>query len=291
MDDLNTNRYLPFPETDFDKNGNLKKVRSRMLRKLLKYEFKNTFKAVGLAAIIYAAVAAFICAFGFLSFHTVDSQTVSNISKVSGFTFWVLGIVVLIYGALFLFIFPIISSFIRYGKSFFRSQGYLTHSIPATPEEQLLSKRICAFVYSFACAVIASAGIAFAILPAITFESFDLSTILSDIEFPQAINDWIYLTLAFPIGVWTAHSVCGFVRCWFHRGLKVWVFILILVGGYFATLYGTVTLTLVFEAEEFYLSPLASRIINWILLAGSCVLSYFIFRYEAYTLRKKINLK
>ena len=292
MDDLRENRYLPFPESDFDKNGNLKKLRGRMLSKLLKYEFKNTFKSLFVAGVVYLAVAAFICAFGFLSIHTLDSSGISDITKTSSFVLWVLGFALLIYGALFMIIFPLITSFIRYGKTFFRSQGYLTHSIPATPEEQVLTKRICAFVFIFASAVVAVVGIVLAALPMITLD-LGATPPIEEVQgnLLQAINDSIYAALALPIGVWTIHSVCGFVRCWFHRGLKVWVFILLLVGLYFVTLYTSVTLTLVFADAQVRISPLVSRIINWLLLAGECVASYFIFRFEAQTLRKKINLK
>ena len=42
---------LPFPATDYDKNGKLKKVRGRVLKKLLKYEFKALLKPIFIAAI------------------------------------------------------------------------------------------------------------------------------------------------------------------------------------------------------------------------------------------------
>lgn len=283
MDGLNENRFLPFPKEDYDKNGSLKKIRSHMLKKLLKYECKATLQKIGIAAIVYTSMALFLCLFGLL---VVNNTGGTELTETIGFVFWVIGIVFFVYAALFMLIFPLIITMKRYGSSLFGSLGYLTLSIPATPEEHILAKRISGFINGLVAIVVSVLGIMLAISPMEPI--FGSSDVAVDALF---IHDLIFWLIAFPLEILTLISICGFLRCWFHRGLKVWVFILSLVGLYFMLLYGIVAFAILSDAGKLVITPLGWRIIGWVNVALSCVVCYFTFRFETNTLRNKVNLK
>ncbi len=135
---------LPFPPEDYDKKGQLKRVRKRMFKKLFKSEMRF-YLPIMLCLMGVMLVSGIV--FGiFLKQNRgtwrEDTDHVGHfITVFSGFIF----VVACSGGILFMNMhFP--NS--RYNKNFFQGEGYLTFSIPASMEEHVLSKRVAAFFCS-----------------------------------------------------------------------------------------------------------------------------------------------
>ena len=123
---------LPFPQIDY-KNGNLKRVRGRMLKKLLKYEYKY--------ALPYLLVAAGVLIFASLLLG-VQIFSLQKSDTASDTPLFMLSIILYIYANLAVLIMPIGMAERRFAKHFFGSEGALTLSIPASAEEHILAKHI-----------------------------------------------------------------------------------------------------------------------------------------------------
>ena len=125
---------LAFPDADYNQNGKLKTVRGRMLKKLLKYELKGLMPIFLLVGTVLS-----FAIFSGLSFRFVGNSenTFSIIASVLCMLVFIFSII----GSMFAsWIVPVQ----RYDNNFFKAEGYLTFSIPASMEEQLLAKRITA---------------------------------------------------------------------------------------------------------------------------------------------------
>lgn len=132
-----------FPESDLDKNGNLKPVRGRVLKKLLKYECKALFNGM-LILTIALIVFSILLAVQIPLYENQQRATMYESNKTPWF--------LILTGCLafFLNFGTIIVSLIlpsqRYRKNFFKDEGYLTFSIPASAHEQILAKHISAII-------------------------------------------------------------------------------------------------------------------------------------------------
>lgn len=105
-----------------------------MLGKLLKYDLKYIYKVLG---IYYAIVIA-----GVLIFLATDFENPSGIVEfihlfVGGASFGL---------SIGLFVNAITRSWVRFQKNFYGDEAYLTHTLPVTKRELLLSKTIASFV-------------------------------------------------------------------------------------------------------------------------------------------------
>ncbi|MBQ8429621.1 MAG: hypothetical protein IJX30_05955 [Clostridia bacterium] len=133
--DVGEKAKLPFPQEDYDKNGKLKTVRKRMLKKLMKYEFRALFPyLLTLVALLFA----FAIVFG------VHIRLAQDVEKLKP---WLV-LTGMLYGFtnFGLFIVTYSTAHKRYKKNFFGDEGYLTFSIPASAEEHILAKHLSTLV-------------------------------------------------------------------------------------------------------------------------------------------------
>lgn len=121
---------LPFPQEDY-KDGKLKPVRKRMLKKLLKYEFRALFPyLLTLAAVLIGLAIAFGIHIRLLSTNEKLKKWIVLTGMLYGYT------------NIGLFFVTYVKAHRRYKKNFFGDEGYLTFSIPASADEHILAKHI-----------------------------------------------------------------------------------------------------------------------------------------------------
>lgn len=129
-------RCSVIPESDLNKNGRIKAVRKQMLNKLLKYDYRALFKYL-LPCYIAMFALSLVSGASFLILRYSSSTMAGRIfSSVMGLYVLSVFVCVVICG---------ISIPVRYYKNLFSGEGYLTLSIPATPEEHIFSKLISGF--------------------------------------------------------------------------------------------------------------------------------------------------
>lgn len=139
---MDVTTYNALPETDY-KNGKLRPVRGRMVKKLLKYEWKAIFPALIICGIVLAALTLFICIFGRAGFEFLFSENENPIEYPATTVLTTVLTMVLYMSALMIVVFmPLGMSLNRYHKNFFKEEGYLTFSIPASMEEHILAKHL-----------------------------------------------------------------------------------------------------------------------------------------------------
>lgn len=122
---------LPFPQEDYNEKGKLKPVRKRMLKKLLKYEFRALFPyLLTLAAVLIGLAIAFGIHIRLLSTNEKLKKWIVLTGMLYGYT------------NIGLFFVTYVKAHRRYKKNFFGDEGYLTFSIPASADEHILAKHI-----------------------------------------------------------------------------------------------------------------------------------------------------
>lgn len=125
------------PEKDLNKSGNIKAMRGSMLKKLLKHDFRALAKFLIPCYLAMAALSVVSC----LLFEIAKGTSSAETAIKAATAFWSL----LSLGVSAASVVSVIAVVFRFYKNLFSGEGYLTMSIPATPEEQLLSKLISAF--------------------------------------------------------------------------------------------------------------------------------------------------
>ena len=127
---------FPIPESDY-KNGKLKKVRGRMLKKLLKYEMEYLFLPVLIGSIL---VLVFSLLLG-LQIRTLAKGNTEVTAPLFSLFITLYG-----YSAFAMLILPIGLSDRRMRKNFFEGEGAVTFSIPASAEEHLFAKHLATMI-------------------------------------------------------------------------------------------------------------------------------------------------
>lgn len=122
-----------------------------MLGKLIKHEFKSTYRIfipiyIGLALLIAAA-----CLFIELLKHYNSAP----LTIISGF-----GIILLVFGIIFVFISPYIFLSMRFYKTTATREAYLTFTVPAETHQILLGKFIVSFAWTVVTMILAYFSIA-----------------------------------------------------------------------------------------------------------------------------------
>ena len=277
----------PLPEEDYRPNGKVKNVRGRILKKLLKYEFKYYLKPMLIAMSALFAVATTLCVLGCF----LTAEDVGGTGELLRVLFWALSLLLFVFGALFVLLFPFILAHKRYKKQFFTSEGYLTLSIPASPQEHILAKRIAAYVMSAASSILVSIAVLVALIPIFVLSMKGGLTTLPPIQVDLNVGDVIYSLLQSLIWPLLLLALEGGYLCWQHRGLKKWMVALLVAGIYILSVFANIFLGSLF----FELSPKVLNLIyeigKWVLLAVEMGALYLLFLYETKTLQKKINLK
>ena len=278
----------PFPDEDYDKNGNLRKVRGRMLKKLLKYEFKAYINPM---LIMFAALFGLSLALCVLGCFLTPEDFAYEAEDGTRMLVWIIALVIFIWVALASIFFPVGYATKRYHKQFFTSQGYLTLSIPASPEEHILAKRIAALVAMAVGTVAAFLAVIIAFIPVAEIAFADDGTTGEIIA--SSVNGWdvLYTILEILLTPILLITACCAFTCWQHRGLKKWMIVLLFVGLYFLS----TVLTVAFVELALQIPPQAwERILiagKWVVSVLKCLILYLLYRFETQTLRKKINLK
>ncbi len=150
---------LPFPEKDYNKKGELKKVRGRMLKKLLKSEFKH-YLPLTLCFMGLLLLTSIFCGVGLRKMVFLDETTNTPFFDIVSLTSILLFIGCCVGAAVFTAVYPIA----RYEKNFFQNEGYLTFSVPASMEEHVLAKRIMAVLCTCAMAIVLILSIVLALV-------------------------------------------------------------------------------------------------------------------------------
>ncbi len=278
----------PLPDEDYDKNGKLRNVRGRILKKLLKYEFKAYLMPMLIATSVLFAVAIALCVLGCF----MTTEDFSGDGEELRVIFWILSLLLFICGLAFIMIFPIVLASKRYQKQFFSAEGYLTLSIPASAQEHILAKRIAGYVAVAVSSVLAVIALVIALIPIVVLAAKN-GGIVIDPEPSAAANGWdiVYTLLQSLISPLIALAVCGGFICWRHRGLKNWMIGLLVAGVYvLSTVINVFLGGIIFTIPADVLS-LIGEIARWVFLAVELGALYLLFLYETQTLRKKINLK
>lgn len=288
--DVTMNNALP--ETDY-KKGKLRAVRGRMVKKLLKYEWKAISPTLIICGIVLAALTLFICFFGRSGFEFLFSESDYPIEYPATTVLTIVFTMLLYVGTLMVMVFvPFGISINRYHKNFFKEEGYLTFSIPASMEEHILAKHlsgILAMLISITANFLSIMLVVMCIsgylgeIPAVPAPVNPISEIFLAIE-------RLIMSAETLIGIFT---VSGALCCWTQKFKKkshiFWrAFLAYIVFMFLETFF---ILALEAGALEFFFTAAGTHVSNLLMIllyAGIIALSVW---YELRRLKKKLNLK
>jgi hypothetical protein len=286
---------LPLPKEDFDKNGNVKPLRGRILKKLLKREIKYFLPIIlGLAALAFTV--GLVLAFQIRAELKSDGADGGNflwLLLVSG-SLYVYSIVAL---SLFSQIYPVY----RYNKNFFKNEGYLTFSIPASAAEHVFAKRIAAFLCQFIAGATIIASVLITVLICggidtlgVIFKEFGVivSKIYAE-KTGQGVLLTIELLLLAIVGVPMNACVYGAGSCFLSRytdrkKLGVTILIVFVVMGIVQSVVSSAISTFI---TPFLFFPAGLHIALWIMIVAQAAVTFFCVFYEIHFLQKKLDLK
>ncbi len=288
--------YNALPLIDY-KKGKLRKVRGRMVKKLFAYEWKALFPVTLICAIVLAALTLFLCLFGLdgLAFLLKDDIFVEY--PATSLLLTVLT-VLLYFGALMvMMIAPFVASIQRYHKNFFKEEGYLTFSIPASMEEHILAKHLSAML----CMVLSIAvSISSIVILAICLGgSYDglIQIVPPTTEISvNPLSDFFLGLEGFIISIESfiaPFTVSGALCCWAQKFKKKRQIFLRLFLAYIALMILETVYVFVLElgALNFFYTVAGAHVSNLLSIlfyAGVVALSVW---YELRILKKKLNLK
>ncbi|MBQ8322668.1 MAG: hypothetical protein IJX91_01735 [Clostridia bacterium] len=272
------------PESDYNKKGSLKKVRGRMMKKLLKYEFRAIFPAlfIGMAILLGLTVLMIVL----LNVPLNDNLAFFTIMSALLYVYTLLAVIIVSFGV----------AIKRYDKNFFKEEGYLTFSIPASMEEHVLAKHLSGAIATLIgiAASLVSLGILFAFGLGDVFESLGgiqtESSIGNPVSFAFELLEGLILFAESLAGV---YCVAGALTCWGQKFKKKRSIVLrVLIVYVLLVILESVFLNLLDASFiEFFYTTAGTHVWNWLqilLYAGVIALSVW---YELRTLKKKLNLK
>ena len=278
---------LPFPADELTEDGKVKTVRKRMLKKLLKYEYRYLLPVLLCGAVLLQVFAVF-CG---IQMRSIDDGQIG----------WTVAVTLLYgYGNIGLLGMAIGMPETRYQKNFFKGEGYVTFSIPASAEEHILAKRISAIV----CVLIADAAVILGGLIVGTiigggafYEGIGQLFSLWGTAFSYHAGHAIFFTLEgvllFLLGIPLIPCICGAVACIVQKFSDKKRFVVTL-GVVFAFVFIVQMGTVLFITTGFYelfATPIGTHVALWLLIlliAGVIVLCVW---YELRTIKYKLNLK
>ncbi len=281
-------RISPLPESDYTKQGKVKSLRGRMLKKLLKYEFRYLLPSllIGVGVLLVSAV--LLC-----------TQIVALRSASVDTPLFVMSIMLYVYANVGVFVLAIVIAQRRLYKNFFKNEGALTFSVPATAEEHIFAKHLSALV----CSLIALA--AMMVGGCILMGGLEQETLMEMIEdFAEvwgfisqkpvnAILVPIELLISTILSLVGVPCVLGALTVFLRKysGKKKWLVLFLLIIGVNSVLNFLSTAILLSGIPDFILNTLAGlHITIWVALllhAGFIVLCVW---YEIRVLKKKLDL-
>lgn len=289
---MDVTTFNALTETDY-KKGKLRAVRGRMVKKLFKYEWKAISPALLICGIVLAALTLFICIFGRGGFEFLFSENDYLVEYPATTVLTTILTMVLYITALMVVVFvPLGISINRYHKNFFKEEGYLTFSIPASMEEHILAKHlsgILAMLVSIATSFLSVMLVAICMSGYIGELPVDPAPVNPISEIFLAIEGLI-MGAETLVGIFT---VSGALCCWgqkfkkkshiFWRVLLAYIVFMIL-----ETLY---TLALEVGMLDFFYTTAGEHVSNLLtILLYAGVIAFSVW-YELRILKKKLNLK
>lgn len=273
---------FPFPESDYNKKGELKKVRGRMLKKLLKYEFRAIFPALSIGVSILFGLTV-------LMIILLNVQLNENLA-----IFTVLSALLYIYALVAIIFVGAGIAISRYNKNFFKEEGYLTFSIPASMEEHTLAKHISG-ILSTLIGIVASL---ISLLVLFAFGLDDLLSIFQGMEITignpvSFVFEVIEGVIIFAETLVAIFCVAGALTCWgqkFKRKRSI-VFRVLIAYIIFMILESLLLTTLNFAFIDFFYTTAGIHISNCLQILFNAGVIVFSFWYETRYLKKKLNLK
>lgn len=287
--------YNALPLIDY-KKGKLRKVRGRMVKKLFAYEWKTLFPVTLICAIVLAALTLFLCLFcldglAFLFKDDIFVEYPATSLLVTALT------VLLYFGALMVMMLaPFVASIQRYHKNFFKEEGYLTFSIPASMEEHILAKHLSAML----CMVLSIAvSISSLIILMVSLSRYGayIQIVPPTTEISvNPLSDFFLGLEGFIISIESfiaPFTVSGALCCWAQKFKKKRQIFLRLFLAYIALMILETVYMFVLElgALNFFYTVAGAHVSNLLSIlfyAGVVALSVW---YELRTLKKKLNLK
>lgn len=288
MDDLmfGAEEKRPFPDTDY-KNGHVKAVRGRMLKKLMKYELKPLFSGLWITLAILAGMTLFMC----VIVSTNTQKLTSRMDFMDTLGVGILLVMLYLYAVMASVIVPIAISGSRYYSTFFKGEGYLTFSLPATAEEHILAKHLSGMLATAIGAVGALVSVIIVALCSGGFENTGVSNATLK-GFSGVMYD-IELALIILSGFCGIFCVTGASCCFAQKFDKrkhvilrfVLIYVLITLISSLTTVIGGT------EMSKFFATEAGMHVGSAITLVLIWAVTAFCFWYERRTLKYKLNLK
>ena len=285
--------YFAFPEEDYGKDGKLKPVRKRVLKKLLKYEYRFLIKPLKIALIVLAGITALLCLLGF----TVDFSGEDSTSWV----FWILAMIPYLYAISLVLQIPLIVAMVRYRANIFKKEGYLTMTLPVSAEEHFFAKRISALIATYIFTMLVGVSFIIVLLPLfIKLPMHELTQGLSEIfslifESGQGFSmimllvEFLLIAILSPI---VSYSLLGAIGCWFHRSMSKVKVIFGLIGLYLLYSLVSFLVSTVLENGAFLdMTPLLLHVGLWVYILLNALAIFLLSRFEIRTLKYKFNIK
>lgn len=265
---MDVNERTAFPAEDYDKNGNLKKIRWRMVKKLLKYEFKSVLYPLCIVIAVLFGLTFLNCVF---------------IKYVIPYLEWLY-----IYAVIATLFLPIGLSASRYYKNFFKNEGYLTFSVPASMEEHVFAKHLSGIISTFIGGLACVISVAM-VLSFMRGSDAGLGLEVISQTFLSIFEDLLIL-LEVLIGIFT---VSGAVICWSQKYEKRSQIIVRAIIAYVLFLLFLTMLDSIFESDfsRFFFTDLGAHVLDFIIILVFAGIIAFSIYYELKFLKKKLNLK
>ena len=276
---------LSFPETDYKKDGKLKKVRGRVVKKLLKYEFRAYAPVFYILLAVLSALTLLVCLFirfdvGSGSDAPIELARAVSVFMSMGFMLYIFTLVfspVVIYGL----------SVGRYNNNFFKDEGYLTFSIPASMEEHVLSKHICGIVLTLVSAL--ASFISLILFLSVSFQTIPHLMPSVKTNFFLELENILLALSSFIASFFTI----GALHCWSQKFVKKReIFFRFLIFYFALVLLESVFTLFDFTAVgSFFASKAGMHVANWLGIIFSVGVAYLCYRYEVKVLKTRLNLK
>ena len=287
MDVKNRITERVFPDTDYDKSGNLKPVRGRTLKTLLKYEVKAIKKTLLLCGILMLGFTLFLMGFiiiepdfmrQYLLLEEITDPTLIGISIA--FLGWVICLV----GSQFA---VGVVAFQRYEKNFFKEEGYLTWSIPASAEEQVLAKHITGIVSNILTLIFAGVCVGLVLLLTQGFVGTE-EGVVEVVSFFDVVTTVAQIIEFFIV----AHFVMGAITCFGYKITKKSTLVLLGVLFYVIIMIidWSITALIANGIVDFFFTPVGKKIGSWLGIVFGLGVAYLCYLYEVKRL-KKLDLK
>ncbi|MBR2341163.1 MAG: hypothetical protein IKA72_01975 [Clostridia bacterium] len=284
--DLNKNNSVlnefNLPPEDYDSTGQVRVLRKRMLKKLLKHELKSLLPTTWIMLAVLASLTVLMVV-------SMDSY----MAEAQLTPFLTVCLVLYIYALVAVMVTPLIIASTRYNKNFFKGEGYLTFSMPASVEEHLFAKHVSALVAFFLSSIVALVCVA-VVIGAVVYAGGTDTGIIEEPVFegitPLTVIEALIRMILIPISI-----VCGVgaIECWAQKFKKTRQIVFRVVIAY-CLIIAFETLLILLEEKgvfAFFYTPVGSHVAVWLeifMLIGVIVFSLW---YEIRRLKKKLDLK